>query len=77
MEIACIIALCLYFLWLLAAVTLSLIMRKKAKNFVPEQPQAQNDGSPFGGTPFDGSPFEETATKQEKPVDKVFDEFDL
>ena len=72
MEIACIIALCLYFLWLVAAVTLSLIMRKKAKNFVPEQPQAQNDG-----TPFDGSPFEETATKQEKPVDKVFDEFDL
>lgn len=50
---------------------------EKAKNFVPEQPQAQNDGSPFGGTPFDGSPFEETATKQEKPVDKVFDEFDL
>lgn len=77
MEIACIIALCLYFLWLVAAVTLSLIMRKKAKNFVPEQPQAPNDGSPFGGTPFDGSPFEETATKQEKPVDKVFDEFDL
>ena len=75
-KAACIVGLCIFAAWLIATVVLSFVLRAAAKK-APQEPVVPDDGNDnnSGG----GSPFAEfnDAPRQDKPSDKVFDEFDL
>lgn len=81
-AIASIIALCLLAAWVIAAIAVSAVLGKKAKNYVPPAPerspfdQGGGNGGNDGGSPFEefgGAPDGQVADKD----DKVFEEFDL
>ena len=81
-AIASIIALCLLAAWVIAAIAVSAVLGKKAKNYVPPAPerspfdQGGGNGGNDGGSPFEefgGAPDGQVSDKD----DKVFEEFDL
>jgi hypothetical protein len=81
-AIASIIALCLLAAWVIAAIAVSAVLGKKAKNYVPPAPESSpfDQGGGNGGNDG-GSPFEEFGGAPDGQVsdkdDKVFEEFDL
>lgn len=81
-AIASIIALCLLAAWIIAAVAVSLVLGKKAKDYVPPAPERSPFDQGGGKDGADGgSPFEEFGGGADGRVsdkdDKVFEEFDL
>lgn len=82
---ACIAGLVIFGLWLIAYIVVMILLREKAKKYVPPVEPPKND-NPFGGNdnnPFDdnggngGNPFGGDAPSDGGGNGKVFEEFDL